>query len=504
MSATFAPGKHQHGDYSLQEEIEADVCVVGSGAGGSATACALAERGFRVAVLEEGRHWAPSQFKHRSTWAWRNLYAGRGTRATQGNGVIVLPGGRGVGGSTLINSGICFRTPEPVLAEWRDDFGCNHFSADWMNQCFDRIWSTLGVSVNPPEVQRDNNRIFKQGAEVLGLDGHWMARNAPACVGCGSCQQGCVIGAKRSADRTFLAEALATQLVGVWADSSVELVESTTGGAVVHGRFLDPNNDEPVGTFRVRARHVVVSAGPIGSPRLLKASGMTSGPVGENLHIHPTAGVVGRFSHDIMPWTGVTQGYYVDRWERGYLLQTYTAPPDQAWCSLMLPPKEALEWVANLRFCAMAGAVVHDVDSVGEVKSTGIHYWLGKRDRETLIEGIRDVARVYFAAGATAVAPGVRGAGVIERVQDIERALPLETPALDIGLYASHPMGTCRMGKDREHSVVDPDGRVWGTDRTWVADSSVFPTSLGVNPQVTVYAIGLTVGRNVAEVLARG
>ena len=504
MSANFAPGKHQHPDYGSHEEIEADVCVVGSGAGGSATACALAERGFRVAVLEEGRHWAPSQFKHRSTWAWRNLYAGRGTRATQGNAVIVLPGGRGVGGSTLINSAICFRTPEPVLAEWREDFGCAHFSNQWMNACFDRIWSTLGVSVNPPEVQRDNNRIFKQGAEVLGLNGQWMARSAPGCVGCGSCQQGCVVGAKRSADRTFLAEGLATNLVGVWADSSVKEIIRSGSGVEVSGHFLDPATDSPAGSFRVRARHVVVSAGAIGSPRLLRASKLGSGPIGENLHIHPTAGVVGRFTQEIKPWTGVTQGYYVDRWDRGYLLQTYSAPPDQAWDSLMLPPAEAVEWVANLRSCAMAGAVVHDRDSVGEVTSHGISYWLGQRDREVLIEGLRDVARVYFAAGAVAVAPGLRGAGVIERPEDIEAALPLEASALNIGLYASHPMGTCRMGSSKADSVVDPDGRVWGTDSTWVADASVFPTSLGVNPQVTVYAIGLTVGRNVAEALAKG
>lgn len=504
MGPRFKNGRFHFPDYPSQVEIEADVCVVGSGAGGSATACALAERGYTVAVIEEGRHWAPHQFQHRSTWAWRNLYAGRGTRATQGNGVVVLPGGRGVGGSTLINSAICFRTPDDVLAEWRSDFGCVQFTSEWMNQCFDRIWRSLGVSVNPPEVQRDNNRIFKLGAEVLGLPGEWMARSAPGCVGCGSCNQGCNIGAKRSADRTFLAEAVETELVGVWADMRVEKVTSTAAGVEVLGFTIDPATDAPSGGFRVRAKHVVSSAGAVGSPRLLLASGLGSRAVGQNLTVHPTAGVLGRFEHEITPWRGVTQGYYVDRSEHGYLLQTYSAPPDQAWLSLMLPPAESVEWLANLRNCAMAGTVVHDRDSIGEVTASGLHYWLGKRDREVLIEGLREVVRVYFAAGATAAAPGVHGAGVVRSIDEIEQALPLETSALNLGLYASHPMGTCRMGRDSRDCVVDPEGRVWGTDRVWVADSSIFPTSLGVNPQVTVYAMGLTVGRQVAEALARG
>jgi choline dehydrogenase-like flavoprotein len=167
---------------------------------------------------------------------------------------------------------------------------------------------------------------------------------------------------------------------------------------------------------------------------------------------------------------------------------------------LPLPPAEAADWVANLRYCASAGAVVHDIDSVGEVTEGGIHYWIGERDRRVLLEGLRQVARVYFAAGATAVVPGVHGVGVIRSVAEIER-IPEIAPAHQIALYASHPMGTCAMGAEPSNSVVDPSGRVHGEDRVWVADASVFPTSLGVNPQVTVYAVGLTVGRQLAESL---
>ena len=500
MLHRFEPGRHGAPEYGPELDREVDVAVLGAGAGGSAAAANLVARGLRVAVLEEGSHWQPSQFRPQSVWAFRHLYQGRGTRAAHGNGVLVLPGGRGVGGSTLINSAICFRTPPSVLARWRDESGCGRFTDGWMESCFARIWDTLGVSVNPPAVQGDNNRVFKRGADALGLRGDWLARAAPGCVGCGSCQQGCEVGAKRSADRTFLGEAVDSGLCGVYADCRVDGVE-TTGGRVdtLRGRTMNPTDDTAAGTFRVRARHFVLAGGAVGTPRFLLQNGLYGAPAGEHLRVHPTTGMIGRFATDIKPWTGVTQGYYVDQWERGFLLQVYNAPPDQAWVQLALPPAEALQWMADLRRCGMAGVVVHDEDSVGRVTRGGLEYHLGDADRRVLMEGLRTTADVFFAAGADAVVAGVHGAGAVPKGADLRRAFADDTSPWDLALYAAHPLGTCRMGRRADDSVVDADGKVWGWDNLHIADASVFPTSLGVNPQVTTYAVGLTVGAAVAE-----
>jgi choline dehydrogenase-like flavoprotein len=151
----------------------------------------------------------------------------------------------------------------------------------------------------------------------------------------------------------------------------------------------------------------------------------------------------------------------------------------------------------DLRHYASAGVVVHDEDSVGSVSGTGLVYNLGDLDRKRILAGLRMAARVFFAAGATEVVPGVQGAPVIHSIAAIDAALPDDIPAHDIQLYASHPMGTCRMGARPDDSVVDPEGRVWGWRNLHVADASVFPTSLGVNPQVTVMALGLTIGGRV-------
>lgn len=488
--------------YAAEQVWKADVVVLGAGAGGSAVACALAEAGLDVLVLEEGRHWRPDQFQADSAWAYRNIYAGRGSRSAAGNCLIPVPGGRGVGGSTLINSAICFRTPDPVLKDWSESYGCSRLTHEQMSPLLDRVWRTIGVTVNPVEVQRNNNLIFKAGSDRLGLPGQWMARSAPTCVGCGVCQFGCPTGGKSTVDRSFLQIAIETGRVRVHADCRVETVE-VEGSQVrrVHGLTIDPSTLEPAGRFTVEARQFVLSAGPIGSPRFLQKNGLAEeGICGGNLHLHPASGMLARFIQEIRPWHGVTQGYYVDRWDRGYLLQTFTTSPDQTYVAMPWSLGDDLVHIMrDLIHMAMAGPLVHDVDSIGTVGWKGMTYFVGEQDRRTVIAGLRECARVFFSAGATEIYPPVIGGTKIRSEADIDRVIHEDIPASQLYLYASHPMGTCRMGADPSRSVVDPDGRVWGWDNLYVSDASVFPTSLGVNPQVTTMAVGLTIGAAVAS-----
>lgn len=488
--------------YGPSQTWKTQACVIGAGAGGSAAACALAEQGVQTLVLEEGSHWKPPQFRQDTAWAYRNLYQERGARSAVGNCMLPVPGGRGVGGSTLINSAICFKTPEPILREWCDVHGCVRLDEAAMAPRLARVWKTLGVTINPVEIQRNNNLIFKAGSDRLGLKGSFMPRSAPGCVGCGVCQMGCPTGGKFSADRTFLAEALSSGNCTVNANCRVERVE-TVGGRVVaiEGRTMDPADLEAKGRFRVEADVFVLSGGPVGSPRFLMANGLADdGICGHNLHLHPASGMLARFVQKIRPWSGVTQGFYVDCWDEGYLLQTYSTSPDQTYVGMPWSlGADLLEAIRDLEHMAMAGPLVHDEDSVGQVTQYGMTFFLGEGDRRKLLAGMRQCARVFFAAGGLEVYAGLVGATAIRRESDISKVLHDDIPARKMYLYASHPMGTCRMGHRPEDSVVDPDGRVWGWENLHVADASVFPTSLGVNPQVTTMAVGLTVGAAVVE-----
>ena len=118
----------------------------------------------------------------------------------------------------------------------------------------------------------------------------------------------------------------------------------------------------------------------------------------------------------------------------------------------------------------------------------------GDSRRQRPTAGLRKTAEVLFAAGAKRVHPFRLGLAGIDRPEDIEAGLPMTLKARDLFQYASHPMGTCRMGGSLDSSVVDPTGRVWGWDNLRVADASIFPTSLGVNPQVTTMAMALMIG----------
>lgn len=502
----FRPGKHSAVHYGGTLRVRADVVVLGAGAGGTAVAAALAERGHTVALLEEGRHWNPADFRPKSSFALRNLYQDRGARSMRGNTVMPLPGGRGVGGSTLINSAICFRTPDVILDDWRERLGVHTMRAETFHPLFDRIWDTLGVTVQSEQIQRLNNTVFRDGAERLGLRGAFMARSAPGCAGCGVCQYGCPTGGKSSVDRTFLVEALATGKVGVYADCRMHTAVSEGDRVTaIRGEILDPESQLPVGEVIAEADVFVVAMGPISSPAFLLSNRLASNDhCGQHLVVHPTTNGLARFPFEIRPWHGVTQGYYVDCWDKGYLLQTYTVTPDQYFA--LLPTavgEETLRYMADLRFLGSAGALVHDEDSSGAVRVTpigpDIRYTLGDGDRRRLIQGLRQVGQVFFAAGATEFLPARVGGGVVRSVGEIEAALPDDLPAHHLTTYASHPMGTCRMANREGDGVVDPHGRVFGWANLRVADASVFPTSLGVNPQVTTMAIGLMIGGHIAS-----
>lgn len=506
MTAPFTAGRLSRADYGPSLHVRADVAIIGAGAGGSAAAAALAERGLTVAVFEEGRHWRPSEFKSESSFALRNLYQARGARSMRGNVVMPLAGGRGVGGSTLINSAICFRCPDAVLDQWRVAHGCSNVTIEGFAALYDRIYETLGVTVQSLDVQGMNNTIFREGADRLGLKGSFMARSAPGCVGCGVCQYGCPTGGKASVDRTFLVEALATGRVGVYADCLIKEAVTHAGKVTrVRGQLLDPDSQAPTGTLEVEADVFVVAGGPVSSPVFLLGNRLADDAhCGAHLVVHPTSPALARFPFEIRPWRGVTQGYYVDCWDKGYLLQTYTVTPDQYFALLPTAPgAETMQYMADLRYLASAGTLVHDEDSEGRIQVSpvgpDIRYHLGDGDKRRLIEGLRTVGRVFFAAGATEYLPARLGAGIARTEGEIDGLLPDGLPAHHLVTYASHPMGTCRMGSDAGSSVVDPAGRVWGWDNLFVADASVFPTSLGVNPQVTTMAMGLMIGGGITR-----
>lgn len=486
-------------------DIACDVVVVGAGAGGTAAAAILADRGLKVAILEEGGNFTPDTFKPKAPEAFKRLYVERGNRVMAGSGIIPLPGGRGLGGSTLINSAICFRAPDRIFARWREEFGVDGLEPPAIDVWYREVEKTIAVGPTTPEIGRKHNELFARGAARLGLEAGWMPRNAPGCAGCGVCELGCPTGGKNSADRTFLPRALAKGADVLTGCRVVRLTGSSRQVTGVEGTIGDPESRAVRGTFRIRANRVVLAAGSIASPLLLQAHGLGGSHVGRHLAVHPAGWTAGIFDEIVQFWTGVPQGYYAMLGpDAGVLLETFSTVPELMAAQMPGIGQELAAWLPRLKHFAMCGGMVDDSESEGFVQAglagPNIRYRLAQADLAKLKRGIYEGSRVFEAAGAREIVFGSSPARTARDAAGVKEFLDTHHAPEDFRIYASHPMGTCRMGPDRSKAVVDNDGQVHGVRGLYVADASVFPTPLGVNPQMTVMLMAMRVAQRIQAV----
>lgn len=489
--------------------IEAEVVVVGTGAGGAVAGTELARKGHRVLFLEAGGAFDQRDFARRSlVWSTTNMYASRGLQVSLGDPLILIPAGRGVGGSTLINSGICFRPPTERLEEWRAHVGDDRLAPEAVAPFVDEIWRRIGIVPTHAGIGRTHNLLFQKGCEALGYEHAWIDRNAPGCVGCGICHLGCPSGGKASVDKAILPEALHLGAeVRTRARAEGVIVE---GGRVtgVEAVVLDPDTDAPLGRLKVKADVVIVAGSALGTPLVLERSGVTHEALGRHLALHPGSAAVGEFEEPVVMWDGVPQGYFArcpddDR----VLLETVTVGPAELYGLFGRAGRDGSAVVKRFAHFAMGGGMLRD-EGEGTVRldddKTGpsIRYSITARDLEGLKAGMRAVTRAYFAAGAKAVCPLVHPLRFHAREEDALAAIERVQKSIDLAhLHASHPHGTCRMGPaSGEHAgVVDGDGKVHGIEGLYVMDGSIFPTTLGVNPQVTIMALALALSRRLAS-----
>ena len=474
-----------------------DVVIVGSGAGGGAAARTLARKGLSVLVVEEGRKLDERDFRGKDMlWALKNLYRDGGSQAFEGDVVAPLPSGRVVGGGTVVNSAICFRGPDARLQQWQEQSGVPWLNPQVFAPLYDDVERTIVVTETTPENARQNNLVFLRGAAKLGLDHGFIRRNAPGCRGCGVCQMGCPSGGKWSVDKNFLAEA--TQL-GVSILSSARCVRLNMNGSKCTGVVLQMLDDtgQPGRTVSVTARHTILAAGAIGTPLILLNNkvGTASGHVGRHLAMHPSFLSLAYFAEEVRAWSGVPQGAYAHVADvPDALLETFNVSADMYYvltCSAASP-----ERMKRANHLASSGAMLRD-QSVGSVAvrsdwRADIKYTLADADRKNAIAALRWLTRLYFAAGATDVLVGRRGVDFVSNEADALAALTDDMTNQDfLQMYASHPQGTCRLSARPQDGVVAPDGRVHHTDGLFVMDGSLFPSALGVNPQMTIMSMAI-------------
>lgn len=496
-------GEVEHGrDHSGDLSLDADVVVVGSGAGGAVVAALFAEAGLDVLVLEEGGHVTPDEHaKMRPSQSLRHLWREAGLTATMPLGdspLINVMMGRCVGGSSMLTGGVCFRVPEAVLAEWRHDRHLSMMTPEHLEPFYREVEEAVHVEEVPEHMRSRSTQLFGEGAKKMGFSLKSMRRNTDGCKGWSTCNFGCPAGAKMSVGRTYLPRALAAG-ARIWSDCRVDKVVTKGERAVgVVGRVLDRPGGRPGGRLKVRADRVVLSAGSLYTPLILKRSGVGRGSeqVGRNLTLHPAFRIMARFRDPVRGGRGALQSAFSSDFEpEGVQFNSVFVPGGVLAATQPGVGTEHVERASKIPHLAMFGANLHD-DGGGAVhrvigREPVVTYRMADKDRVAMRTALRIAGQTFFAAGAEEVFLPVLGshgldADAFERF--VEHDLP-SLPAKRLECTSQHPLGSARMGVDGGTAVVGDDHQAWDVRGLFVADGSVVPTSLGVNPQLTIMTL---------------
>jgi choline dehydrogenase-like flavoprotein len=469
-----------------------DAIVVGSGAGGAFAARALARAGLDTVIVEEGERWTVDRIRSAHPLdRFSGIYRDGGTTMALGNPPIALPLGRAVGGTTVINSGTCYRPPAPVATAWHREHGLALADLELLGPRIADVEATIGVAPAPMEVLGRNGELALEGAAALDWQSAPLRRNAPGCRGSCQCAIGCPNNAKGGVHLNALPQACEAG-ARIVSGLRVNRVLSEGGRAVgVVARRSDGSE------VRISAPLVVVAAGAIPTPPLLRRSGLGRHPrLGRNLSIHPATGITASFEEEVVPWSGVMQSVGIEELHEsdGVLLEATGSPPGMGAISAPGYGTHLLRRLDRAPNNAMLGAMIADEPS-GRVfgsRAPIVSYRLAKADEGRLATAIRAMARVMLAAGAKSVDLG-GGTPAVRSEAELEAALQ-RLDVRRLRLAGFHPTGTAAAGSDPARHPVDPEGRLRGVDGVWVADGSVLPSCPGVNPQVSIMAIAAGVG----------
>lgn len=489
-------------------QLDCDVAIVGSGAGAGITAQLLVDAGLDVLIIEEGPLRSSRHFKQLESEAYPQLYQESAARKTADKSINILQG-RCVGGSTTVNWTSSFRTPAATLDWWRTQYALPELSKAALAPWFEQAEQLLGISPwgLPPN---ENNALLARGAAALGIATGLIQRNVRACWNLGSCGMGCPTNAKQSMLVTTIPHALdaGARLLVETRVQRLEIrnnrVEALLATAVAPDGTALQNTE-----LRIRARHVVVAGGAINSPALLLRSAAPDPHrrLGARTTLHPVVLSSAMFEQQVKPWHGAPQTIYSDHFLEldpidgpiGYKLE---APPVHPVIFASTSTGFGPELAEGLRALDRTHALLallrdgfHPEAQGGQVRlardgNPVLHYPVTAPLLDAARRAFLSMAEIQFAAGAQRVRLGHEAAPALRswaQAKATIASLPMEP--LQVRLASAHVMGGCGMAGKPDLGVVRPDGRHWQLENLSVHDGSLFPTSIGANPQLSIYGL---------------
>ncbi|MFW2390418.1 MAG: GMC family oxidoreductase N-terminal domain-containing protein [Polyangiales bacterium] len=503
---------------SANLELEADVVIVGTGAGGGTAAETLSKAGLRVILLEAGPLKTSSQFDMQERAAYRDLYQEGTGRGTKDGGMVILQG-RSVGGSTTVNWTTSFRTPPETLQFWADHMGVSGCSVAEMAPYFQHMEERLNIH-KWPQTPNGNNATLQHAAEKLGYSWDTIHRNVRGCLNLGYCGLGCPVDAKQSMLVTTIPGALDQKAKLVHRARVVRILrdgETVTG---VEAEALTPNVRGTTGKkITVRATRTILSGGAINTPAILLRSKAPDphGLIGKRTFLHPTTLTMAIYEESIDPFYGAPQSIYSDHFQWQHV---HDGP---VGFKLEVPP---LQPAFAAGFYSAAGEqITQSMDQLGHTQcmialmrdgfheqSKGGAVELDDKGRpivdypidDYLLEGVRRAFNVMlemqFATGAKSARPAHKQAKHYRSWKEAKAAVAeLDVAAHKATVGSAHVMGGCPMGDDPERSVAGVDGKVHHLENLYVMDGSLFPTSIGANPQLSIYGLVYKLSSQLAD-----
>ncbi len=486
-----------------------DVCVIGSGAAGAILACKLAEEGRSVVLLEKGGYYDAEDMNQREVDMMPLLWKNAGANFTDDLRIAIAQG-QCLGGSTVINDAVCFKTPQIVREQWRK-MGVKISDQQW-DEAIDQVWKEIHVSKVKQEELNENNLMLKKACESKGYRASINDRNCVDCMRCGFCHLGCHYETKQSMLVTYIRKALQNSDIRIYCNCATEKIayaNETVQG--IEGEFIDSTGTQKF-KIRVNAKVVVVSAGAIASSQILLKSKIAEGKTGKGLSLHPAPFILGKFSEPINAYNGIPMAFTCHEFgitngvqDGGFLIESIFLPIFQF--SLAVPSflAEHAELMKDFVHYAMAGVMIRD-DSNGTVtlSESGkpkVHYRLSQKDIKNVAKGLKVLAEMWFDVGAEEVITAHNDIMRLKSKQDVPRLVhAVETNPDGLQLGSAHPQGGNRMGEDPDICVVNSNCGVHGFKNLFVCDASVFPSSVGVNPQITIMALAAMTADHINKV----
>jgi choline dehydrogenase-like flavoprotein len=489
--------------------IECDVCIIGSGAGGSVIAYELSKVGLRVLVVEEGDYLTSESFGQEEfsmSELKPRVFFDYATALSEDLSFIMLAG-RGAGGGTVLNWSTSLKPPPFVLQEWEREFGIEGINGREFQSYLDEIWSVLKINKDESQSNLNNGVLWKGCLELgykEGVDWEVISRNVVGCAQrCDSCTFGCVYACKQSTILNYLPMAFQQGTMFLF-NTRAEYILIERGSAT--GVECSSSGRK----VTVRAKVVVAACGALNTPALLLNSGVREKNIGKNLRLHPTTAVAASFDGYIDAWRGAPQTVEVSKFlnldgtGHGFWLEA--VPPYPGLFAMSLPWDDGRAHKAymlnNFRKTAATIILLREWGS-GEVKVDRhgfpkVSYRLDTRDKLNFVKGIKEAAKILAAAGAIEIVTlhsdytGVKGNVRITKKDLDSFNETVTTRGIDynkIMLYSAHLMGTCRISAEESTGAARPSGELYGVENLFIGDASVFPTDLGVNPMVTIMAM---------------